>query len=111
MYGFLSDSSPHSHSAVRNVLISQSLWELTRYEHRDTSNDNPMESGFSDVVSKGACTSLHCITSQLLAPTGLLLRLSLLKKKAKVYAHALLDTDLQRWKDIFLAAECFSRCF
>lgn len=65
-----------------------------------------MESGFSDVISKGACTWLHCVTSQLLAPTGLL-RLSLLKKKAKIYAHALLDTDLRTWKDIFLAAVVF----
>lgn len=89
-----------------------SSWELTRYGHRDTSNDNPMESGFSDAVSKGTCTSLlHCKTSQLLAPKGLLLRLSLLKIKAKACAHVLLDTDLRNWKDVFLSVECFSRSF
>lgn len=89
--------------------ISQSLWELTRSEHRDTSNDNPVESGFSDVVSKGTCMLLlHGVMSRLLAPKGLLLRLSLLKIKAKVYAHVLLDTDLWKWKDILLSVERFS---
>lgn len=104
----LSDSPPHSHNAISNTLISQSSWELTRYEHRDTSNDNPMESGLSGAVSKGTCTPLlHCKISQLLAPKGLLLRLSLLKIKAKACAHVLLDTDLRKWKDIFLSVECF----
>lgn len=89
-------------------VISQSSWELTRSERKDTSNDNPMESGLSEVASTGTCTlPLHCVTSRLLAPKGLLLRLSLLKIKAKVYAHVLLDTDLWKWKDILLSVERF----
>lgn len=68
-----------------------------------------MESGFADVVTKGTCTlSLRRAMSRLLAPKGLLLRLSLLKIKAKVHAHVLLDTDLRKWKDVFLSVERFS---
>lgn len=91
--------------------ISQSLWELTRAERRDTSNDNPMESGVPDVACKGArALSLRRVTPQLLAPKGLLLRLSLLKIKAKVYAHVLLDTDLRKWKDVSLSVERLLWC-
>lgn len=84
--------------------ISQSLWELTRAEHRDTSNDNPTESGVPDVACR-VCTLCRCVTPRLLAPKGLLLRLSLLKIKAKVSAHVLLDTDLRKWKDVSLSVE------
>lgn len=81
--------------------LSQSSWDLTRSERRDTSNDNPMESGVPGVISKDTCAlPLHCLTSRLLAPKGLLLRLSLLKIKAEVYAHVLLETDLPKWKDL-----------
>lgn len=91
--------------------ISQSLWELTRAERRDTSNDNPTESGVPDAAHEGACArSLRRVTPQLLAPKGLLLRLSLLKIKAKVYAHVLLDTDLRKWKDVSLSVERLLWC-
>lgn len=91
--------------------ISQSLWELTRAEHRDTSNDNPTESGVPNVACKGArALSPRRVTPQLLAPKGLLLRLSLLKIKAKVYAHVLLDSDLRKWKDVSLLVEHFLWC-
>lgn len=91
--------------------ISQSLWELTRAARRDTSNDNPTEPGLPDVACEGVRTlSLRRVTPQLLAPKGLLLRLSLLKIKAKVYAHVLLDTDLRKWKDISLSVEHLLWC-
>lgn len=86
--------------------MSQSLWELTRAEHRDTSNDNPTESGFPMSPARVRALSLHHVTPQLLAPKGLLLRLSLLKIKAIVYAHVLLDTDLRKWKEVSLSVEC-----
>lgn len=92
--------------------ISQSWRELTRSERKDTSHDNPMDSGLSDGVSKGACArARHRVVPRLLAPKGLLSRLSLLKIQAKVYAHVLLDTDLLKWKDVFLSVERFLWCF
>lgn len=91
--------------------ISQSLWELTRAERRDTSNDNPTESGVPNVACRVAHALLpRRVTPRLLAPKGLLLRLSLLKIKAKVYAHVLLDTDLRKWKDVSLSVEHLLWC-